>query len=71
MTDASYDCRSVIVPPGSYLYLFSDGIYEIMTKEGRVWTLGELTSVLAHPSDRERNEPGSSGQSAPADDKHA
>ena len=56
--DATYDARSVGVPAGSRLYLFSDGVFEVATKEGRFWTLGELRSLLAQTADPARNEPG-------------
>lgn len=45
--DAVYTARSVKVPPGSKLYLFSDGAYEIRRTNGRMLTLEEFIDILA------------------------
>jgi len=55
--DTPYDCKTVTVPPRNCLYLYSDGVYEIITKEGQAWSLDELTSMLASACDRQENEP--------------
>jgi sigma-B regulation protein RsbU (phosphoserine phosphatase) len=57
LTEARYECTTVALPPDGYLYLFSDGIFEIMTEEGRVWTLRDLTSVLGRVFGPARAEP--------------
>lgn len=40
---------SVTVPPGSSFYLFSDGVYEIIDKEGTQWTIEDFTSLILQP----------------------
>ena len=37
------------LPPGSSLYLFSDGAFEFMTKENRRWTMAEFLPLLLQP----------------------
>ena len=37
---------SVIVPPGSSLYLFSDGVFEIVTKQGLQWGLQDFLPLI-------------------------
>lgn len=44
--DARYPTASVIVPPGSTLYLFSDGVYEVQRRDGTVGTLDEFIDLL-------------------------
>ncbi len=34
------------VPPGSVLYVFSDGVFEVQTPEGRPWRLGDFVPLL-------------------------
>jgi serine phosphatase RsbU (regulator of sigma subunit) len=34
------------VPPGSYLYLFSDGVFEITDQDGREWDLTQILALL-------------------------
>ncbi len=34
------------VPPGSSLFLFSDGVFEITDREGREWALSQILSLL-------------------------
>jgi serine phosphatase RsbU (regulator of sigma subunit) len=34
------------VPPGSYLYLFSDGVFEITDHDGREWDLTQILALL-------------------------
>ena len=54
---AAYHAGTVSVPKGSHLYLFSDGTFEFLTKEGRLWTFEELRSLLLQPLDPARSEP--------------
>lgn len=50
--DATYRDASVTVPPGGSLYLFSDGVFEILTKDQRQWRLADLLPVvLASPEE--------------------
>jgi sigma-B regulation protein RsbU (phosphoserine phosphatase) len=46
-----YDFKAgrVEVPPGSSLYLFSDGAFEIEAADGREWGIGDLVKLLAEP----------------------
>jgi sigma-B regulation protein RsbU (phosphoserine phosphatase) len=39
----------VAVPPGASLYLFSDGVFEIVTKEGIEWGLSDFLPLLPEP----------------------
>ncbi len=54
--DQPYAAPSVEIPPGSRLYLFSDGAYEILQPDGGIWGLDafvqELQSVQSEPSAR-------------------
>jgi serine phosphatase RsbU (regulator of sigma subunit) len=57
MPDGPYEsCRST-VPPGSSLYLFSDGAFEIVTATDHRWTLSDFTPLLLEPSDPAVEEP--------------
>lgn len=40
---------SVEVPPGASLYVFSDGVFEIMDREGQQWTIADFLPLLLHP----------------------
>lgn len=40
---------SVAVPPGASFYLFSDGVYEILDKDGAQWTIEDFTSLILQP----------------------
>ena len=40
----------VIVPPGSVLHLFSDGVFEIVDRTGRQWGVDQLVGLLADAS---------------------
>lgn len=41
---------SVIVPPGASLYIFSDGVFEIMSTEGVQWSLSDFVPHLLQPA---------------------
>ena len=46
---AEFNARTVAVRPGSHLFLFSDGLFEIRTKDGDLLPWGEfLVLLLAH-----------------------
>ncbi len=56
--DANFVSSSVEVMPGSMLYVFSDGVFEVVTKEGTQWGLQDFLPLLQQrktPSDL--NEP--------------
>jgi len=44
----TYENRSVTVVPGSRLYLFSDGVYEVRKASGKMMAFREFTDHLAH-----------------------
>jgi hypothetical protein len=44
-----YESAKVVVVPGSMLYLFSDGVFEVTTDAGR-WRLADLVPVLLQPA---------------------
>ena len=46
LSDAPYVTDQGVLSPGSCLYLFSDGIYELESTNGAVWTLEEFIQVL-------------------------
>jgi serine phosphatase RsbU (regulator of sigma subunit)/anti-sigma regulatory factor (Ser/Thr protein kinase) len=46
---ASYETGSTPVPPGSRLYLFSDGAYEIDRPDATMMTHRELSDILSDP----------------------
>jgi serine phosphatase RsbU (regulator of sigma subunit) len=45
----SYSAASVTVPPAASLYLFSDGVFEFVTVDGREWGLSEFIPHLLAP----------------------
>lgn len=50
LPDRTYDVEDVTVPPGSTLFVFSDGAYEIATKNGDRWDLENFLPLLTEPS---------------------
>jgi sigma-B regulation protein RsbU (phosphoserine phosphatase) len=51
----TYDAPTerVTIEPGDRLYLFSDGVYELQTKDDGIWGLEKFEAVLsASPADR-------------------
>lgn len=44
--DRDVDASRTVVPSGSSLFLFSDGVFEITDLEGREWSLAEVMSLL-------------------------
>jgi serine phosphatase RsbU (regulator of sigma subunit) len=44
-----YRSDSIEVPPGSSIYLFSDGVFEIVTIEGLEWALKDFVPLLLQP----------------------
>jgi serine phosphatase RsbU (regulator of sigma subunit) len=55
--DAVYEVQEATVPPGSTLYLFSDGVFEVATSDDRMWTLPEFLPFLLHPPEPGVSEP--------------
>ena len=47
--DQTYDVQETIVPPGTRLYLFSDGVFEIATDQ-KTWMLDDFLPLLLEPA---------------------
>jgi serine phosphatase RsbU (regulator of sigma subunit) len=47
--EARYTADSVVVPPGATVYLFSDGVFEIVTKDGTQWALDDFLPLISQP----------------------
>ena len=45
----TYKADSVTVPPGGSIYIFSDGVFEIIARNGAQWGLGDFTPLLQQP----------------------
>jgi len=50
MPDQTYDIQQTTVPPGHTLHLFSDGAYEIVTKNDDRWELANFLPLLMEPA---------------------
>lgn len=46
----TFKSDSTIVPPGAVLYVFSDGVFEIVTKQGQQWSLSDFVPLMLQPS---------------------
>ncbi len=53
----TFRAAEVVVPPGSTLHIFSDGVYEIDTADGRQWGIGDFTPLLLQPPEPGLSEP--------------
>ncbi len=49
MRNMTFPVRRTIVPPGSALYLFSDGVFEIVTKDDQRWSREDFLPLLVAP----------------------
>ena len=56
-TAFEFESASVEVPPGSRLYVFSDGIFEIEAKDGQQWTLDHVLPLIVEPPVQGMSEP--------------
>ncbi len=54
MEGMTYDCGSVTVAPGSRLYVFSDGVYEVRLPEGREMSLEDFIPLVSTPPTAEQ-----------------
>jgi serine phosphatase RsbU (regulator of sigma subunit) len=45
----TYQAEQTLVPPQSSIYLFSDGLFEIVTKDQQRWALSDLLPLLVQP----------------------
>ncbi len=52
-----FESASVEVPPGSRLYVFSDGIFEIEAKDGQQWSLDHVLPLIVEPPIQGMTEP--------------
>lgn len=50
LPDQTYDVQHATMPPASTLFVFSDGAYEIETKNDEQWDLDRFLPVLTAPS---------------------
>ena len=57
MDDTLYRASQTTVPPGSSIYLFSDGAFEIDTKDGEMWGLKDFVPLLIEPALPDTTEP--------------
>jgi serine phosphatase RsbU (regulator of sigma subunit) len=46
---ASFKEATVDVPPGSSMYVFSDGVFEIVDKSGRQWSIADFERLILEP----------------------
>ena len=49
MPDRTWRAESVEVPVGARLYVFSDGVFEIVTKDGQQWGLSDFVPLMLQP----------------------
>jgi serine phosphatase RsbU (regulator of sigma subunit) len=49
MPDVEYTAARTTVPPGSVVYVFSDGVFEIVTADDTRWTLHDFVPLLTQP----------------------
>lgn len=45
-----FETSQCVVPPGSRLYVYSDGCHEIHRRDGAVWNFDEFVAFMAEPS---------------------
>ena len=50
LPDQTYDVLQTTLPPASTLFLFSDGAYEIVTKDDDRWELSNFVPLLTEPA---------------------
>lgn len=47
--NARFQSGTIEAPPGSALYVFSDGVFEITTRDGLAWTLDDFLPLMQSP----------------------
>jgi sigma-B regulation protein RsbU (phosphoserine phosphatase) len=57
MPDEHYEVQRTTVPVGSTVYLFSDGVFEIVTKDEQRWTLSDFVPLILRPATSGMSEP--------------
>ena len=50
LPEIDYEVRQATVASGSSLYLFSDGVFEIVTADTNRWTLSDFVPLLIGPA---------------------
>ena len=50
LPDQTYETQETTIPPGSTLYVLSDGAYEIVTKDDSRWELSDFVPLLTEPA---------------------
>ena len=55
--EAKYKAMTVAVPPGSRLYVFSDGIFEIEKPDTKFWSLEEFIVMLTEKASGNKDNP--------------
>jgi serine phosphatase RsbU (regulator of sigma subunit) len=56
MPAMSFKQASVDVPPGASVYIFSDGVYEIIDKGGKQWGIDDFVALILDTSDDGQSE---------------
>jgi len=54
--DAKFICHNHQVEPGSQLYIFSDGVYELHLGNGEIWGLEQFETLLKGLHSRQQNQ---------------
>jgi serine phosphatase RsbU (regulator of sigma subunit) len=57
MSDTRYEALATEVAPGATLYVFSDGVFEVLLPDGKRWTLDDFLPLLAAPRQAGVSEP--------------
>ena len=57
MPNVNFSADSAVLKPGERLYLFSDGVFEIVTADGQTWGLPDFLELLGRPHDAGVSEP--------------
>jgi serine phosphatase RsbU (regulator of sigma subunit) len=50
MPGMTYETHQTVVPPGNSIYIFSDGVFEVVTISQDRWTLSNFEPLLLEPS---------------------
>ncbi|HWE47069.1 MAG TPA: SpoIIE family protein phosphatase [Caulobacteraceae bacterium] len=45
----TYSADSTVIPPGATLYVFSDGVFEVVTSAGLQWGLNDFVPLILEP----------------------
>jgi len=55
--DFTFKAETTVIPEGTTLYLFSDGVFEIITHAGEEWSIDSFKGLLAQPTHPMSTEP--------------